>query len=283
MAAYKEQYYSLSETEMQDLLEKAKSGSEKSQLELLKVFNNFLTKYTTMLYVGKYSLKDYDIRRFISLFVKDNFARIKLSRNKIDSATMKVVNEAMNGINYMIKRYCDERDVRQTVEMTFFQCVKRYQRKDSEKGPIPFSAFLYSYFFYLLKKNVDLFLIDQLGRKSFPLIDNDDYEEEESGEKQVGFRPPPVEVNMDLIISTEPIDEMWVLGTTASEPFLQLTIQERQLLKWRYGDGKKSSEIADKTTEHANTVREHIGKIKDKIRDTIKQSNMEEYLWYIRE
>lgn len=157
MAAYKEQYYSLSEIEMQELLEKAKSGNEKSQLELLKVFNNFLTKYTTMLYTGKYSLKDYDIRRFISLFVKDSYARIKLSRNKIDSATMKVVNEAMNGINYMIKRYCDERDVRQTVEMTFFQCVKRYQRKDSEKGPIPFSAFLYSYFFYLLKRMLIFF------------------------------------------------------------------------------------------------------------------------------
>jgi len=283
MAAYKEQYYSLSELEMQDLLEKAKNGSEKSQLELLKVFNNFLTKYTTMLHTGKYNLKDYDIRRFISLFVKDNYARIKLSRNKIDSKTMKTVNEVMNGINYMIKRYCDERDVRQTVEMTFFQCVKRYQRKDSERGPIPFSAFLYSYFFYLLKKNVDLFLIDQLGRKSFPLIDNDEYEEEENGEKQVGFRAPPVEIDMDMIISIEPIDEMWVLGTTATEPFLKLTIQERQLLKWRYGDGKKSSEIAEKTTEHANTVREHLGKIKDKIRDAIKESNMEEYLWYIRE
>ena len=50
MAAYKEQYYSLKEHEMQDLLEKAKNGKEKAQLELLKVFSNFLTKYTTMLY-----------------------------------------------------------------------------------------------------------------------------------------------------------------------------------------------------------------------------------------
>lgn len=72
----------------------------------------------------------------------------------------------------MTKRYCTEEDVRQTVNMTFFQCVQRYERKDSEKGPIPFSAFLYSYFFYLLKKNVDTFLIDQLGRKSFAILDS---------------------------------------------------------------------------------------------------------------
>ena len=70
----------------------------------------------------------------------------------------------------MTKRYCTEEEVRHTVEVTFFQCIKRYEKKDSEKGPIPFSAFLYSYFFYLLKKNVDTFLIDQLGRKSFPLM-----------------------------------------------------------------------------------------------------------------
>ena len=50
MAAYKEQYYNLKEDEMQDLIAKAKGGSEKAQVELLKVFNNFLTKYTTMLY-----------------------------------------------------------------------------------------------------------------------------------------------------------------------------------------------------------------------------------------
>jgi hypothetical protein len=52
----------------------------------------------------------------------------------------------------MTKRYCTEEEVKHTVEVTFFQCIKRYEKKDSEKGPIPFSAFLYSYFFYLLKK-----------------------------------------------------------------------------------------------------------------------------------
>jgi len=50
MASYKEQYYSLEENEMQMLIEKAKKGNTNAQAELLKVFNNFLTKYATMLY-----------------------------------------------------------------------------------------------------------------------------------------------------------------------------------------------------------------------------------------
>ena len=78
--------------------------------------------------------------------------------------------------------------------MTFFQCITRYQRKDSEKGPIPFSGFLYSYFFYLLKKNVDTFLIDQLGRKSFPLLSDDDNSEDDQEQQKPGFKAPPVNV-----------------------------------------------------------------------------------------
>lgn len=95
MAAYKEQYYNLKEDEMQDLISKAKSGDEKSKKELLKVFNNFLTKYTTMLYYGKYNLNDYDIRRFTSLFVKDSYVRFALMRNKLNQAGYKHVNEVL--------------------------------------------------------------------------------------------------------------------------------------------------------------------------------------------
>jgi hypothetical protein len=128
MASYKEQYYNLEEDEMQALIAEAKTGSEKAQEELLKVFNNFLTKYVTMLHAGKYSFNDYDIRRFISLFVKDNYVRFALMKNKLNQAGYKHVNECINGILYMVKRYCSEEDVQQTVRLTFFQCITRYER-----------------------------------------------------------------------------------------------------------------------------------------------------------
>jgi len=95
MSSYKEQYYNLKEEEMQLLISQAKKGNEKSQKELVKVFNNFLTKYTTMLYYGKYNLNDYDIRRFTSLFVKDPFVRFSLMKNKLNMAGYKHVNEVI--------------------------------------------------------------------------------------------------------------------------------------------------------------------------------------------
>lgn len=95
MAAYKEQYYTLEEHEMQALIVKAKKGNTKAQEELLKVFSNFLTKYVTMLFVGKYSYSDYDIRRFMSLFVKDTYVRFALMKNKLNQAGYKHVNECI--------------------------------------------------------------------------------------------------------------------------------------------------------------------------------------------
>jgi DNA-directed RNA polymerase specialized sigma24 family protein len=71
---------------------------------------------------------------------------------------------------------------------------------------------------------------------------------------------------------------MWVLGEKIFPPFDVLSVQERQLIKWRFADGKKSSEISQKINEHPNTVREHLSRIKDKIEEEIKRQNMEELI-----
>lgn len=278
MTSFKEQYYSLEEEEMQALIAGAKKGLAKDQEQLLNVFHNFLTKYISLLYYGKFNLNDYDIRRFVSLFVKDQFVRFAISKNKMNSNHLKHINECMRGIHYMTKRYCDEDDIRQTVHMTFFQCVTRYERK----GPIPFSGFLYSYFFYLLKKNVDVFLIDQLGRKTFPLLADDATMDESDENFVIGFKADPVEYSIEQLLAADKIDEFWVLGEKNMVPFDKLSIQERQLLKWRYVDGQRSSEISQKINEHPNTVREHLVKIKNKIKDLVLELELDEFSTLIK-
>ena len=258
--AYEEKYYSLSEEEIQIIIARAKLGSSKDQVQLLEIFSNFLSKYVTCLYVGKYSVNDYDIRRFVALFVKDPTTRFYLVRNKLNPAGVKQVAEVMRGIQYMVIRYGEREDVEQTVNLAFLECVSTYQRKP----PIPFSGFLYSYFFYILKKKVDLLLIDQLGRKTFPLIADDDYGDEDSDSVSPGFTAPPT-AGADEFIMTEEIDEHWVMGGTSTGVFSTLSLQERQLLKWRYVDGERSSDIAERITEHPNTVREHYHRIREKI------------------
>lgn len=264
-----EHYYNLDEEDMQALIVSAQGGNGKAQLELLEIFDNFLSKYTSLLYHGKYALSNYDTRRFIALFVKDPYVRFYLLRDKLTPGGQRQVAEVVRGITYMAQRYGDEEDVSQTVKMAFLECVSIYKRK----GDIPFSAFLYSYFFYKLKKQVDALLIDQLGRRTFPLIDNEDMDDPED-ERPQGFTAPPTEAAENLIMAEE-IDEYWVAGDTATGPFKVLTPQERQLLRWRYIDGERSSDIANRITEHPNTVREHFNRIRGKILEEMAEEMTE--------
>lgn len=263
-------YYTIPEDEIQEMLVKAKAGDQKIQQQLLEKFEPFLSKYISLLYYGVYDVNNYDMRKFIGLYVVDKGVRYHLLRNKLNPAGRRHVSETMNRIQGMARRYGDEDDVRQTVQMTFLYCISIYKRRESKRGGwVPFSGFIYSYFYYLLKRNVDMFLIDQLGRKTFPLQDQDAMSDELE-EFYPGFPAPP-EPSPEELLGPDEIDEYWVLGDTVYPPFDTLTIQERQLLKWRYVDGMRSSDIARKVTEHPNTVREHFNKIRAHISEVLEE------------
>ena len=54
--------------------------------------------------------------------------------------------------------------------------LMNYKRTESKAGGyVPFSGYIYSYFYFILSKHVKTFLIDQLGRKTFPLISDEDF------------------------------------------------------------------------------------------------------------
>jgi hypothetical protein len=263
-----DKYYKLPEEEIQILVAKAKKGDSIAQAQLLEIFNNFITKYVSLLYKGKFDLHDYDIRRFISIFVPDKGTQIRLKYNKINHQTFKEVNKVVSGINFIVKRYGDEEDVRQTVQMSFLYCVNKYERR----GSIPFSGFIYNYMFFILQKNVKDFLIDQLGRHSFPLYSDDSVSSSYNadGSDANSINVAPITPALEDLLGPEEIDEYWVLGDTAMFPFDKLTTHQRQLLKWRYIDGIKASQIAIKTTEHPNTCRAQLQEIRTEIAELLK-------------
>lgn len=261
-------YYNLPEEEIQNIIAKAKAGNSNAQSDLLRIFNNFITKYVSLLYRGKYDLHDYDMRRFIGLFVSDPDTKMRLRFNKINHKTFRDVDDVMSGISYMVTRYGDEEDVKQTVQMSFLHCVDKYERK----GPIPFSGYIYNYMFYILQKNVELFLIDQNGRHSFPLYTDDVVSSAfmpEGMDPNYGMKNTPITNTLEELLGPEEIDEYWVLGDTALFPFDVLSQHQRQLLKWRYIDNIKASQIAIKTTEHPNTCRAQLQEIRDQITDIL--------------
>lgn len=213
-------YYTIPEEEMQDLLQRAKEGDHKAQTILLEKFDPFLSKYVSLLFYGVYDVNNYDMRKFIALFIKDTGVRYHLLRNKLNDAGRKYVAETMARIQGMSRRYGDEEDIRQTVQMTFLYCVSIYKRKESKRGGwVPFSGFLYSYFYYLLQRNVKIFLIDQLGRKTFPLQFEGGAEEEE--EFYPGF-PAPQTLAQKILWGQMRLMSSGSLATVLSSPSMSL-------------------------------------------------------------
>lgn len=125
-------------------------------------------------------------------------------------------------------------------------------------------------------------MIDQLGRKSFPLLSDDATDDKDDDQKQVGFKAPPEEREMQDLLVAEEINDFWVLGESCGEPFNALTVQERQLLKWRYIDSLRSSQISQKISEHPNTVREHLSKTREKIIRIVIESKMQDVISFLK-
>lgn len=272
-------YYNLPEDEIQAVIARAQKGSQKDQEFLFQIFNNFLEKYVNMLSTGYYDLRDYDIKQFVYLFIGDKTLRVKLRNDQFNFKAYKEVTNIIKGIVYMVKRYNDEDDVRQTVQLTFLQCVLHYKRR----GEIPFSGYLYRYFFYSLKKNVDNLLIDQNGLNSYPLMTDDQVTSSNLGDSTNMSEPgngmaihetksvDPAGPTVEDMLQIESIDEYWVMGERCSYPFTSLTIHERQLLKWRFVDGLRPNKIAEKTSDHPNTCRQHIKVIVDKVKKLVDE------------
>lgn len=264
-------YYDVPEEEIQRIISAAQGGSTKDQEFLFLVFSNFLEKYVKMLSTGFYDLRDYDVKQFVYLFIGDKALRFKIRNEQLNFKAYKEVSNVIKGIVYMVKRYNDEGDVRQTVQLTFLQCVLHYKRR----GEIPFSGYLYRYFFYSLKKNVDALLIDQNGLNSFPLITDDSVGSSfESPDPTAIFESAvPTSPTVEDMMTIENIDEYWVLGETCSYPFNQLSSHERQLLKWRFVDGLRPNKIAEKTSDHPNTCRQHIKVIIERVKKLVLEDS----------
>lgn len=112
-----------------------------------------------------------------------------------------------------------------------------------------------------------------MGEKPFHLCNGSSSDDQGRESEGITIDVDTIEHAFTDLFFSEEIDEFWVLGETATTPFDELTVQERQLIKWRFIDKKRSSDIAFTITEHPNTVREHIAKIKIKLKEIIIKNN----------
>jgi DNA-directed RNA polymerase specialized sigma24 family protein len=275
--SYKERQYNLTNDEMYKLVMEFQAGNESAGIKMMEVFENFLANFIKLLFYGVYDRNNYELRRFIGFYVPEGYLRFKLLKNQMNSSEMKQINDVIRGISGMVQRNCEIEDVQQAINLSFLQCLRVYKpRESSQGGSVPIPNYISNYSLYLFKKATDTYLINQLGRHTFPLMD-----EKDSNEKTDYAEPvqqgmaPPVGPGLEEFLDREEFDERWVSGESAKGIFALLTPSERQILKWRYIDGEKASEIANRILEHSNTSRERLAAIKQKLKDAMAEQQNE--------
>lgn len=258
-------YYHLPEEEIQDLVARAQQNDREASEYLLTIFDNFIQKYVNLLYHGQLALHNNDIRQFLKLFINNNRLKRCLGQNRFSQHDHHELQRIWSSFNWMIVRFAGEEDVRQTVELAFMDCVQRYRRK----GDVPFSGYIYRYFLFIMQKYMQEILIDQLGRKTFPLRVEEDFDDEDD-DVPPGF-DVPAEPSAEEMVDSHEIDEDWVFGD-AQFPFNQLNPQERQLIKWYYIDNKTLTSIADRMAESSNNISSIIASARRKLTEVIKDN-----------
>lgn len=258
-------YYHLPEEEIQDLVKRSQQGDEDALAYLLKIFENFIQKYVNLLYHGQLGLHNNDIRQFLKLFVNNTRLKQRLGQNKLNMHDRQELQTIWHGFNWMITRYNEESDVRQTVEMAFIDTVQRYVRK----GEVPFSGYIYRYFLFIMQKYMKDILIDQLGRKSFPLRVEEDFDDDDEQDTPTPGFDIPAEPSAEDMMGTHEIGENWVFGDVMF-PFDHLNPQERQLIRWYYIEKHNLTTIADRMAESSNKISEHIATARRKLAEAIK-------------
>ena len=273
-------YWDLDEEDLQLIIWQAQLGqseewsdqyravSAKAVDQLLEIFDNYLSKYIAMLWDNKFNLNHWDIRYFINMFNPNKELAQNIKRKNFNKKTVKGAHEVIGRLQMMLRRYGNLDDLHQTVKMSFLSCVMRYERVASSQGEgewVPFSGFLYRYFLYVVKADVEEYLTDQLGLKTFPIIPAENPSDDSEHDYVPGFKLPSHPDASEDTINAVNLDDTWVAGLTCEFPFNKLSVNERQLLKWYYVNGESSIEISQRLNEHSNTTKGRLNKIEDKL------------------
>jgi predicted DNA-binding protein YlxM (UPF0122 family) len=218
-----------------DLIKEYQNGNNLAGTELLKKYKGFITIFVSLLYYGNYEIKNTSTKNFL-----------KLLQTKNNQFNIEKLEDTIKAINNIYSTY-DYIDALQDVQLSFLIAIKTFDITEYENRnniEDPFDYFLSSYFPYILKKNT----IDKLRNEPFPYTPGNEW----------SVKSITIE---DNIFMTN-IDDNWVNGDTCEEEFLDLSKDERELLKEKYIDNLTLKEIAQKRNKNKSTISRKLKQIK---------------------
>jgi len=217
---------------------------------LIDSYRNYILKYYKMFRYKIIDFDNYDIRRFLSCYIrsKDITRNLRRGPKYHKSETIAAAYRVLQRISRVFDGYelfdppSDNEmpydELFSELVMVFLECARDYK----EQG-VGFKRYLYKTYRYRLKKHIDSKLFDA-------------GDAERGGYKDAFFSKKIVPFSEEIINRTEqplPIrqelhadlnNENWFLGYGCGEPFKSMTYRQRRILVEYYECGYSDKEIA---------------------------------------
>lgn len=213
---------------------------------IIEAFRNFLLSYLKLIMYGTYNLKDYSLRKFIGLYIKNELINGNDKYNFREQ-----LDETSKKIQFMFSKYT-ENEIKNELIATLLLMAKKYKDYDRPS----FHNYVDKCFHYEAYRSLNLLIKDPISRCS-----NDEYidaiginnEHNELFENSVICTDYQLSLkntlpnNISKSISPfdmESLDINWISGVTCNEIFNCLTPFERTIIKEHYICKKTDEEIA---------------------------------------
>lgn len=228
--------------------------------ELLDKYKNFLSKYHQLLYKGVIDFNNYDIRKFLSCYLKDSDERRSFLKGKYHSK-----QDVANG--YRILSYIRQafqgftsREVYHELIIPFLECAKRYRYINKS-----FNSYLYNTYRYELVRHINSILFQRFNVKH-PLIEKHHIEIE----LKENVDELKIELDDDLSLN----HPHWLNGKKTNDPFKQFTREERLILVKYYMEDYTDKEIGRLIGKHRKSVNRMRLKAIRKIKEDISKGEI---------
>lgn len=239
--------------------------------QLIDAFEGYIVKFYNVIRWGRVAIDDRDIREFIKLYMKNEYCRKHIHQYK----RMPLVQQEIHNVSESIRQLCDPYDDDELMNEAIVALMTMAKRYQSPDGNPRFHSYVLQAFHFQLRRQLQTLVSDPIV---FKMANNINFRDEyydndsdlDSGYDVDSFADKTPTFTIDH--SLDSVNDNWILGTTSSEEYRQLSIMERKILKLYYLDNKSDHEIAEELGTCRATVNRRRNKVKGILEETFRES-----------
>jgi DNA-directed RNA polymerase specialized sigma24 family protein len=239
---------------------------------LVDKYHNFLKKYHQLLTTGYINFHSYDLRFFLSTFIRDPLLRKEIRRGKFHSKRCKQeAKRVVQWIQQAFEGMSSEEIWHELIEV-FLKSAKKYQPKGTT-----FTKYLYSSYRHDLRRHIFRLLEQhhpyQTIRYFDPMYHNNKMDEEKLIQRILA--PFHAEMEDDFALS----HPLWIKGDYAVEPFKSLSKEERLILAKYYYEKRTDKEIGRLLGRHPKSIQRIRSRLIKKLTQMAKRGEIKWIRW----